>query len=718
MHYQFDELQPPALFPKSIVILITPNGFVTLEKSVKMRLKLLLFLITATFHLANAQNEIYFSHLGMETGLSNSRANAIIQDHKGFIWVGTWNGLNRYDGYTCTTFQPSFHDSTSISNREIVALMEDSKGNIWIGTSNGLNCLNPESGKLKNYPFHSRILSLFEDPNHTIWVGTWSDGLYNLNPENGEMNHFLQGNIVSDILIDSRNILWIATYYGLREFDRNTQTFKRYLPDSSPNSISNSTVTQLAEASNGDLWVGTWGGGLNKVQVSEDGQQVEFSRFQNRPGSGSLDADIISVLYYDQFNNLWIGTWNEGLRLLKEDQQQLSPDKAQFLSYTEQPDNPASLSEGGVSAIWVDRTGMLWVGASTLDRSSIIENGVNRYSLPKDQNNPFHKVYIKAFAKYKNQLWIGANYSLFQYELTNGKYLLRKRYTRPQYRMGTNTFSANSILDLAADSSGLWVGTEDAGLIHYSYTKDLMLDQDDIQYFNQQTTPAIPGNKVNAITISLKYPGVIWVGTLQNGMAKLYFQKDRKPESTMYDAGNSNESCTDYNIREIHEDRSGKVWIGTQNGLNCFNPKTNLFQHFFYSASNPNSINDNVINTIKEDAYGSIWVGTNSGLNRRISVSDNKGNSKIQFKGYPDIDFLSNEIVTNILEDKSGNLWVRLYRGFVKFDIKNENVAAQYFTKDYENTRVERNTTLTFSDGQFVLGEQSGFLTLLSRQYV
>lgn len=676
-----------------------------------MRFKLLLLFTIAFCYLSSAQDEINFSHLGMEIGLTNSRANVIIQDQKGFIWIGTWNGLNRYDGYTCKTYQPSFHDSTTISNREIVSLLEDSKGNIWIGTSNGVNCLNPKTGAIKNYPFRYRVLSIAEDYDHSIWLGTWNGGMFKLNPQTGERKHYLASNIVSDIYIDSRNILWAATYFGLRQFDRENHSFLQYLPNDQANSINNSTITQIVEAKNGDLWIGTWGSGLNRVEVKNKGKNLHFSHYQTRKGPGSLDASIISELYYDRFNNLWIGTRTEGLRLLKEDQQQASPDKAYFQAYKWEPDKPASISEGGISALWVDRSGMLWVGGSTLDKTSIIENGVNRYSLPKNLENPYEKRYIKAISEYKNQLWISANQLIFQYELVEGKYILRKKYERPTYMHNGYRYSANSVLSMAADSTGLWVGTEDAGLIHYRYQKDFLLNTKTFRYFNQSTSPAIPGNKISSLQLSSSLPGVIWLGTLQNGMAKLTTSEHAPAESTIYNAGDGCDYCSDNNIRAIYEDRAGTVWIGTQNGLNRLNPRTNTFEHFFYSPSNPNSLNDNVINTIHEDIRGNIWVGTNSGLNRLTTESYGDDSSAVKVKGYPEDDFLSNEIVTNLLEDESGNLWVRLYRGFVKFKLENEQVQAQYFTRDYENIRFERNTALTFNDGQFILGDQGGFIT-------
>ncbi|MBL4560207.1 MAG: response regulator [Labilibaculum sp.] len=652
-----------------------------------------------------AQNELLFSHLGVEDGFTIDKANTIIQDRKGFVWVGTWNGLNRFDGYDCITYQPNFHDSTSISSREIIELMEDKKGNLWIGTSNGLDCMNLETGELKSYGFNNRILSLCEDNDGIIWIGTWNGGLFRLVPSTGEISHYLANEVVSDIYEDSRNILWVATYYGLVKFDTENGSYDRHLPKNSQNSISHSVVTQITESKDGKLWIGTWGGGLNKVDVAGNGDKLHFTHYKFDNNENSLSSNVIYRLCYDQYDNLWIGTWNEGLNLLKYEQQQLSPEKARFLSYKEDVAKPTSLSGNGISSVYVDRSGILWVGASKIDRTSIVENGIKRYALPKNEDNPFTKVNIRAFAEYNHQLWVGTDHNLIQYEEKNDDYILQRQYEKQSYKYDSTQYTAYSIIDMIADSLGLWIGTEDAGLIYYNFTSDLQLDLKTQQFFNQQTEPSLPGNKVVELVYSKKYPGVIWVGTMQNGFAKLE-KKAGKITIEKFSVGNS-----DNNIRSIYEDSEGKVWIGTQNGLNCFDPEEERFKTYFYSSSNTNSINDNVINSIIEDAYGNLWVGTNSGLNKKIKVINDEGKTEVKFKGYPTTNYLSNEYILNLLEDESGNLWVRLYRGFIKLNIEIEKVVGEYFSKDYENLRLERNTALKFDDSEFILGDQSGFVT-------
>ncbi len=677
-------------------------------------LKPLLFTFTLLVSTTNikAYNDLFFSHLGIENGFASNRANTIIQDQKGFIWVGTWNGLNRYDGYSCKTYQPNFHDSTSISNREITELMEDSFGNIWIGTSNGLNCLNTKTGNLKTYEFRNRILSICEDNNNMLWIGTWNGGLYKLDPVSGKIKHYLTNDIVSDIFLDSRNILWVGTYYGLLKFDIKSELFERYLYDSSSNSISNSTITKITESHDGNIWVGTWGGGLNRIIVQNKGQNLTFTNFTIETGIENLKSNVISELYYDRFNNLWIGTWDQGLHLLKQEQQNLEPNRTIFLNYNYESDNLSSFSGDGVSTILVDRSGILWVGGSTIDIAPIEISGLNKYKFPFSTKISNSRTEKGTITTYKNQLWIASNFDLIQYQLVNNVYQFKKKYDRISYSIDGHQYQSNSILSLEADSSGLWIGTEDAGLIFYSYTSDHSLDLKTKRCFTKQTQIPVSGNKISCIEISKVYPGIIWVGTLQSGFSMININLNINPNYRQYKSGIEDNNYSDDNIRCIKEDKNGNVWIGTQNGLNLFNPTTNKFKQFFYSSSDTNSINDNVINIIEEDTQGNIWIGTNSGLIRKIDIEQPSGNIKIGFKGYPNQEYLKNEIVTNIIEDQSKNLWIRMFKGFVKFNIINEKMSNVYFSKDFENARFERNNTTIGYNKDIIISNSFGFLTL------
>ncbi|HYX06108.1 MAG TPA: two-component regulator propeller domain-containing protein [Bacteroidales bacterium] len=660
-----------------------------------------------------SQKILDFEKLSIDDGFTSSSANTIIQDEKGFIWIGTWNGLNKYDGYKVENFRPSYHDTTTLSNREISALMEDHLGNIWIGTTSGLNRLNPKTGRFTGYIFQQRIISLLEDNDHVIWVGTWNGGLFQLDPESGKLKHYLGNDIVSDIYEDSRNILWVATYYGLVNFDRSTGSYNRYLPDdrNPEQSISNSTVTQIVESKNGNLWVGTWGGGLNKLIVHPNKDSMQFVHYTKRQSIGSLSSNVIYRLFYDAYGNLWIGTWDSGLYLLEPSQKLKTPDKAIFHNFHHDLSDPYSLSGNNISALFVDRSGELWVGSSKIDRTNIIKTGVTRYKTSHFTNGVFTQNTVRSFSSSGNSLWVGTSNELKLFRLDKqNQFRLIRNISRPNYQNGNNQYLSNSIMSLLSCSDGLWVGTEDAGLLFYPGQAAYSATNPKFSVFNTQTHPALPGNKVCNLVRSEKYPGVIWIGTMQNGFAKLT-RKNGKTSITNFVAGANEKSISDNNIRTIVEDHEGKVWIGTQNGLNCFDPEQETFKKFFYSLSDSGSINDNVINVLYEDAAGRLWIGTNQGLNKKIAVNRLTGSSKIRFKGYPHKQNLSDEIINNILEDSSGYLWIGLYRGMVKFNESSETINKEFFTREYQHVVIERNSAVRTGDGNFLLGGANGFIS-------
>lgn len=670
---------------------------------------ILVFLYSQTNLLG--QKILDFDKLSIDDGFTASKANAIIQDSKGFIWIGTWNGLNRYDGYKCEIFRPRYHDTTAISNREVMALLEDHSGNIWIGTTSGLNCFDPRTEQLKRYPFKNRILSLLEDHNHIIWVGTWNGGLFKLDPLTGEMKNYLSSDIISDIHEDSRNILWVSTYYGLVNFDRGTSSYVRYLPDENrKNTISHSVITQIVEAEDGKLWLGSWGGGIIKVIVHPNKDSLQFIPYKVREGSGSLSSNVVYRLFYDDYGNLWAGTWNAGLNLLEHDQHELKPEEAHFYNFMSDLSDPYGISGNNISSLFVDRSGVLWVGSSKIDRTTIIKTGVTRYKTTRYTSGRYSERPVRSFAEDGNWIWVGTLDELMLYDFEKGNCEFVKDIPKITYQYKGYNYVSNSILSLLTTEHGLWAGTEDAGLILFPGKSAETASQPTFRFFNTQTNPRLPGNKVSAIKKSLKNPELYWIGTMQNGFARLTFKND-ETKIHIFKVGFGDQAVSDYNIRAIVEDKSGKVWIGTQNGLNCYDPETNKFQKFFYSSTDTNSINDNVINSLYEDHNGNLWIGTNLGLNKKQSIKLKDGSEHTFFKSYPNINNLSDKIITNILEDDSNHLWIGLYRGIIKFDEINEEIVKEYFTKEYQHAVIERNSSIKTQDGYFFFGGANGFIS-------
>ncbi|MFV0521050.1 MAG: two-component regulator propeller domain-containing protein [Mangrovibacterium sp.] len=650
--------------------------------------------------ITNAQNELHFSHIGRENGFPLDKANTITQDKKGFIWIGTWNGLSKYDGYNCTNFLPQYHDSTSISNREITSLLTDSNGDIWAGTSNGLNYINAETNRIKIYPFKSRILALCEDYAKNIWVGTSGDGLYKLNRTTGEITPFLSGETINDIHEDKYHNLWVATNYGLVLLDKNRVNRKRYIREANKNSLSNSSVIQVVSSNNGYLWIATWGGGLNRAELNSDGTLTNFTHYLPGDKPNSICSNVIFRLAYDKFNNLWVGSWSQGLSLLNIDQQSLPAKDANFYTYQNDPLNHNSISSNDISSLFVDQSNNLWVGASKIDRAQIVGKGINRYVLPRLKDN--NALHIKCFAKLNNKLWVGANQYIFEYEKVNQSYVFKKQYIPTNHIPKGELNPTCNILDMYADDKGLWVGTDGSGLIFYPI-KSTEIKASAAKVYNTKTTIAIPNNRVCKILPSKANPNSLWIGTAEYGISHVYINSNGAVSAKSFSTSNGMSSNA---VRALLEDDKANLWIGTLNGLNYLNTRNNTFSHYFYSIRNEHSINDNIINSIFEDSDNNIWIGTNSGLNKMISLDN-----KVAFKGYSKTDYLSNELIFNIKEDASRNLWIRTYNGVLKLNPHTENIDDKFFRQDFENTRLEKNANITISNNSFIIGNDANFIT-------
>lgn len=664
----------------------------------KLYLTIFILLITMSGNV-KAQNDLHFSHLGKENGFPLDKANAITQDRYGFIWVGTWNGLSKFDGYTCTNFLPLYHDSTSISNREITYLFTDSNGDVWAGTSNGLNFIDAKTNQITKFPFPNRILSIIEDANSNLWIGTLDSGLYQLDRKSGELKSYLNEETVNAIHEDEYENLWIATNNGLFLLDKDNNKHTKYMHRPFSDALSSSTIMDVVSSKNGYLWIATWGGGLNRADLDKYGTLRNFISYTPNRSTNSIKSDVIFRLNHDKFNNLWIGTWSHGLSLLTAHEQGKSADGATFKNYINDPLNQNSISSDNISSLFIDKDNTLWIGSGKIDRTQIAEAGINRYviEIPNETNTQR----IKCFYNYKNKLWVGVNQYIHEYTKINGKYQFTKQISPGQQALRNRLHTTCNILNLCANDNGLWVGTEGAGLIFYPFFAGNETNVWVSQVFNTQSGISLPDNRVTEIISSKTNKNDLWIGTLSRGLIKITSNQRGITDIKTFATNNI---CSN-SIRELFEDSKGNLWIGTLNGLSYMNTSSNRFSNFSYAVDNKNSINDNVINNIFEDSEQNIWVSTNSGLNK-ITLQ----NDSFNISGFPEQQTLNNELLFDIFEDKQRNLWVRTCNGMLLFNLDSENITRKIFNQDFENTRLERNATLTINDSTFVVGNNSSFI--------
>ena len=670
------------------------------------RVSILIFIIFLNIGigLPIEENSIQVQRLSMEEGLSQSSVNCILQDSKGFIWIGTQDGLNRYDGKNIVIYKSMPDNPESLGDNNVLAIHEDKSGNLWIGTyGGGLSHFDRFKEKFTNYRHDredstsltdDRIYSIYEDGSGNLWIGTGGGGLNLFNREtrtfisyrhDADNPNSLINDRIQFITEDSSGKLWIGTYNGLDHFDPGDKKFTHYRSDpGDPESLSLNSILSICEDRSGDIWIGTEGGGLNKFNP----ETKKFTHYRHNPQDPqSLSNDDIRAICEDQTGMIWIGTRRGGLNLF-------NPETSEFTQYNHDLKNQTSLSDDDVRFIYEDRTGIIWIGT--------LGGGLNRYDRSKkrfahfnhDPENPRSLNGYAVRAIYKDTrdiLWVGTYVGLNRSIPESNDYI--------HYRSDSenpNSLSSNLIYTICEDPSGdLWIGTQGGGLNR--------LNVETSRFTRYRPDPNNPDNLSDDIVnvVYVDHNGNVWVGT-QNGL-NLF---DRSKNGFIVYKNDSHDpvSLSDNDVRCILEDRSGTLWVGTRNGgLNKFNPSTKKFIRYQHDPENPDSLSDNRLFCIMEDSSGLLWLGTRGGgLNRFDPALGN-------FSSFTEEDGLPNNVVYGILEDDQGMLWLSTNNGLAAFDPKTKRFRTYDVTDGLQSNEFNFGAYFKGRDGEMYFGGLNGF---------
>jgi ligand-binding sensor domain-containing protein/signal transduction histidine kinase len=657
--------------------------------------------------------KIPFGHFSVQEGLSNSFVNCLIQDRTGFIWFGTDDGLNRFDGNEVKIFRNNLNDKSSISENIIWALWEDHAGNLWVGTkTGGLNKYDPNTDKFEHWNLDSNsaeeinITYIYEDSKKNIWIGTYRNGLYRFNPSKNKFEHWqntaanpnvLSNNFVTSIIEDHNSNIWIATYAGLNKFipQQTNSPFKKVIPNF------NNPIWHLSKSTfiENTIWLGTFNGLFNFEPVNEKLSQINLPEKDALQFGNSVSS--IAEEYYLDEKTLWVGTFGGLVRI-----NLTTGYKERFIQSKK---NESELLSNQIQDMVLDKSGVVWIAT---------ENGLNFHSQKRSKFNSatsaMHLSEIISHLSGKNvravsqtadkSLWFGTDAGLFNLKNKTGN-----SFIIPNYELRSlNVWSLFS-----GSSDRLWIGTYGQGV------KEFNIRTNSIKSW-KVGNPDFNVSSFNYVkTILEDDDGMIWIGFWGGGLARLNTLTSKVDH---WRNKKDNSSSLSYNdIWVLYQDRKGRIWIGTNGGgLDLYAGEIqNGFYNWNSKKENKQRLSSNNIYTICESINGNksddqtiLWIGTANGLNKFVIMNDygSSDDSKlvIEINSYTVENGLSDNSIESILEDENGNLWIGTSSGISFFNIKEEKFT-NYTTAD-GLTGSSFNSSAAFgtSEGVMLFGCTSG----------
>ncbi|MBK8808483.1 MAG: SpoIIE family protein phosphatase [Bacteroidales bacterium] len=665
-------------------------------------LRLLLILLVVSFQqLFSQNNALKFDRISLNDGLSNSIVHCVLNDSKGFMWFGTDDGLNKFDGYKFTIYRPVLGDTTSIANNIIKCIYEDKQGVLWIGTAGGgLNKFNRDSETFTRYTHDvdnnqslsdNNVYALFEDSKSNFWVGTFGGGLNLMDRETGTFKHFkhnsrnkksISGDAVRAITEDRNSDLWIGVDEGgIARYDRSSGEFTCFLHDpENANSISSNAVLTIFIDHKGCLWIGTWAGGVNYYDPDKD----IFTLFKNVPeNSNSISSNETFSIYEDIQNRIWLTTRN-GIDIY-------SPDKKTFIHNVYDPYNAHTISHNFGTFLYEDNTGVLWIGTGGGGLNKYDQYGKKFRHNKKDitSNNSLCADDVYAFYEdKKNNIWIGTKGGgVDLYNPANKTF----KHFPPHTENGLNNGTVRSIQQ---DKNGLlWLGTDGGGInILDPLTEKVVTIL--------QNNPEVNSLKNNAIyNLHIDKTGIVWIGTYGGGLS-VYNPVNKQFRN--YPINNRNQMQNV--VLDIEEDARGRIWIGTLGmGLYEFDKTRNKLISYKKYIKDSSTLSNLVINDIFIDRKGILWLAT--GGNGLDKFDLRKGT----IVNYNESHGLNNNVVSSILEDEKYNFWVGTNNGLSKFDPYTETFSNYSVSDGLQDLMFNPRAALKAKNHQFYFGGINGF---------
>ncbi len=597
---------------------------------IRVNLLLLILFLLSSLELF-AQSDVIFNHLTTADGLSQSSVTCILQDKSGFMWFGTQDGLNRFDGYNFKVFKNNPGDSSSLKNNFIFSIIEDESGKLYIET---------QGGDFHRYIPRSESFQTISDDQ--------------IDFEKAKVS------TVGALLYESNGIKWIGGLSkgtGLERIDTKSGERKVYKHNpADPSSLSDDKVYSIFRDRSGNLWVGTFNG-LDRFD-EQTGKFLHYRNNQNDPTS--ISDNWVWPIFEDTRGYLWVGTVRGGLCVF-------DPASNSFYNYKNDVSDPTSINDNFIFSIYEDRGGVMWVGTNL--------NGINYFNLstqsfehfnhdPKNKNSLSDDVVFSLLADTKGNYWIGTKsggLNKFNYDKKTFTHYLEN----PQ---NPNGLLSNSIQSLLEDKTGnIWIGTYSSGLNSLNPKTGVFARHTN----NPSDSTSLSDDRIYSLVEDKK--GNIWIGTYGGGLNKLD-RSTGKFSRYQFDE-NGSTSISSNATWSLALDDDGNLWIGTfGGGVNVLNLQNQTFTYFKNNPDDSTSIADDNIIRVFKDSKGNMWVGTTKGLCRYLKETNS-------FKNYNEENGLANNFVYGILEGINGNLWISTNNGLSKFNPVKETFK-NYYAQD------------------------------------
>ena len=639
--------------------------------------------------------DITVDHLSDAQGLLGKEVHCIIQDKRGFMWFGTESGLNKYDGYSITSFKHDPSNPSSIVNAMVQSLCEDSQGMLWVGTWQGLEKFDRASNTFSHYRPNSQapfgdtsnlIYDIREDRNGNLWLGGQGLIAFDRSTESFQFYRHdnsdarsLAHNNVNSIFEDKAGVLWIGTGGGLEQLDRSTRKFSHYWRDEQMHSgffpdweASAHWIQTIFESRSRILWLGTNGG-----PVAFDRTGGKFRHYAiNLSYPDSLTARSVSSICEDNAGVLWIGTWGAGLMTYDA-----SGDR--FVTY--HLDSPL-LTYNSICSLYKDRGGVLWAGTNG-DGVLKIMNSVKLFT-------PFVHNASKGSSLSNNDV-------RYIYQERSGTISIGTALGEDKFDRRTGVFSDPAAWErpyaitakLRSRSGICWTGIEGDGI-------NKILENPYRRTFYSTQEAGLGGS---ACSMFEDRRGLLWMLISNAGLCQF------NPNTEKFKNLGIGQTQPFVSARLIVEDSldntlSGWVlWIGTNDGLWKYDARVDAFMRFGHDPKDPASLASNTVTSVFRDSHGALWIGTDRGLNRMDSTEG-------RFESFTDKDGLPDNSILGVLDDGGGHLWVSTPSAISRFEPNTKRFTRHGMKDILPGIRFSAGCCLRSEVGEMYFGGHGGFI--------